>query len=211
VVVKKGPGAAVTVFILLCAVSCITVNVPIGGSDGEPVTRWYLSWNRPESSGPFLGGALRVKEFGAASDYSLTAMTLKHAEGALSEASEDRWATRIPLMLSEMLAGDLAAMGVFGSVFSYAASPQDMLLVEGFVREFGATRNTDGVWTAILDVDVILLGDRGNTLLFHKNYRLEREMGTVGIPEMVNQLNVLGEIWSETARGDIVSALLPRR
>jgi hypothetical protein len=36
-------------------------------------------------------------------------------------------------------------------------------------------------------------------------------MGTVGIPEMVNQLNVLGEIWSETARGDIVGALLPRR
>ncbi|MCK7522899.1 MAG: hypothetical protein MZV64_37095 [Ignavibacteriales bacterium] len=78
-----------------------------------------------------------------------------------------------------------------------------MLLVEGFVREFGATRNADGVWTAILDVDVILLGDRGSTLLLHKNYRLERVMGAVGIPEMVNQLNILGEIWSETARGDI--------
>lgn len=210
-VINKGPCAAITVCLLLCAVSCITVNVPIGGNDGEPVTRWYLSWNRPESSGPFLGGALRVKEFGAASDYSLSAMTLKYAEGTLSEASEDRWATRIPLMLSEMLASDLAASGIFGSVFSYAASPQDMLLVEGFVREFGATRNTEGVWTAILDIDVILLGDRGNTLLFHKNYRLERVMNIVGIPEMVNQLNVLGEIWSETARGDIVGVLLPRR
>jgi ABC-type uncharacterized transport system auxiliary subunit len=211
VVINKGPRAVLTVFILLCAASCITVNVPIGGNDGEPVTRWYLSWSRPESSGPFLGGALRVKEFGAASDYSLSAMTLKYAEGTLSEASEDRWATRIPLLLSEMLASDLAASGIFGSVFSYAASPQDMLLVEGFVREFGATRNTEGVWTAILDVDVILLGDRGNTLLLHKNYRLERVMNTVGIPEMVNQLNVLGEIWSETARGDILGVLLPRR
>lgn len=210
-VINKGPRAVLTVFILLCAASCITVNVPIGGNDGEPVTRWYLSWSRPESSGPFLGGALRVKEFGAASDYSLSAMTLKYAEGTLSEASEDRWATRIPLLLSEMLASDLAASGIFGSVFSYAASPQDMLLVEGFVREFGATRNTEGVWTAILDVDVILLGDRGNTLLLHKNYRLERVMNTVGIPEMVNQLNVLGEIWSETARGDILGVLLPRR
>ncbi|GEM_PF-765875 len=210
-VVRKCPGAVFAVFLLLCAVSCITVNVPIGGNDGTPVTRWYLSWSRPDPSGPFLGGVLRVKEFGASSDYSLTAMTLKYAEGTLSEASEDRWATRIPLMLSEMLACDFAASGVFSSVFSYAASSQDMLLVEGFVREFGATRNPDGVWTAILDVDVILLGDRGNTLLFHKNYRLERVMGTVGIPEMVNQLNILGEIWSETARGDIVGALLPRR
>lgn len=210
-VVNKGSGAAFTVFLLLCAVSCITVNVPIGGSDGEPVTRWYLSWDRPEPSGPFIGGALRVKEFGAASDYSLASMTLKYAEGTLAEATEDRWATRIPLMLSEMFASDLASSGIFGSVFSYAASPQDMLIAEGFVREFGATRNPEGVWTAILDVDVILLGDRGNTLLLHRNYRLERVMETVGIPEMVKQLNILGEIWSETARGDIVGALLPRR
>lgn len=210
-VVNKRAGAVFTAVFLLCAVSCITVNVPIGGNDGEPVTRWYLSWDRPEPAGPFIGGALRVKEFGAASDYSLTSMTLKYAGGTLAEAAEDRWATRIPLMLSEMFASDLAASGVFGSVFSYAASPQDMLLVEGFVREFGATRNQDGEWTAILDIDVILLGDRGNTLLLHRNYRLERVMGTVGIEEMVNQLNVLGEIWSETARGDIVGALLPRR
>lgn len=210
-VAKKRMCAVFTVCLLLCAVSCITVNVPIGGNDGTPATRWYLSWSRPDSTGPFLGGAIRVKEFGAASDYSLTSMTLKYSEGTLSEATEDRWATRIPLMLSEMFAADLSASGVFGSVFSYAASPQDMLLVEGFVREFGATRNAEGVWTAILDVDVILLGDRGNTLLLHRNYRLERAMGVVGIPEMVNQLNVLGEIWSETARGDIVSVLLPRR
>ncbi len=36
-------------------------------------------------------------------------------------------------------------------------------------------------------------------------------METEGIPEMVRQLDILGEIWSETARGDIISALLPRR
>lgn len=196
--------------LLLCA-SCITVNVPIGGSDGEPVTRWYLSWPEPDSTGPLLGGSLRVKEFGASSDYSLSSMTLRYEDGTLSEAAGDKWAARLPLVVSEMLARDFSVSGVFSSVFTYATSIQDQLLVEGFVREFGATRGADGLWTAVIDIDVTLFGDRGTTVLLHRNYRLQRPMDGIGIPEMVKQLNILGEIWSETARGDITSALLPRR
>ncbi len=198
-------------FLCLLAVSCITVNVPIGGNDGEPVTRWFLSWRLPEPSGPSLSGTLRVKEFGASSDYALSSMTLRYEDGTLAEPSGDRWASRLPLMLAEIFARDFAAAEVFPAVFTYATGIQDQLVVEGFVREFGATRNTEGLWTAVLDIDVTLLGDRGTTVQFHRNYRLTRLMSNVGVAEMVTQLNILGEIWSETARSDIISALLPRR
>ncbi len=206
----KHMGALVILACLL-GTSCITVNVPLSGGDGEPADRWFLAWPRPEPSGPLMGGSLRVKEFGASSDYSLSGMALRCENGTLAEAPGHRWASRLPLMLSEMLSRDLAASGVFSSVFVHATGVQDQLVVEGFVREFGATRNGDGVWTAVLDIDVSLLGDRGTTVLLHRNYRLERAMEAEGVPEMVRQLNVLGEIWSETARGDIISALLPRR
>lgn len=195
----------------LLLVSCITVNVPIGGNDGEPVTRWYLAWMKPDPSGPYIGGSIRIREFGASSDYSLSAMTLRYEDGTLTEAATDRWAARLPLLLSELLARDIGASGVFSSVFTYASGVQDQMVVEGFVREFGATRGSNGYWTAVVDIDVTLLGDRGTTVLLHRNYRLERTMDTVGIAGMVTQLNLLGEIWSETVRGDIVGALLPRR
>lgn len=206
----KHTGALVLLACLLGA-SCITVNVPLNGNDGEPAERWFLAWPQPEPSGPFLGGSVRVKEFGASSDYSLSGMNLRYENGTLAEAPVDRWASRLPLMLSEMLSRDLGASGVFSSVFVHATGVQDQLVVEGFVREFGAARNPEGVWTAVLDIDVSLLGDRGTMVLLHRNYRLERIMETEGIPEMVRQLDILGEIWSETARGDIISALLPRR
>lgn len=204
-------SAAIPLSLCLLAGSCITVKVPIGGSDGEPATRWSLTWPRAEETGPRLSGSVRVKEFGAASDYSLSAMTLRYEDGTVAEASGDRWATRLPLMLAETFARDLASSGVFSSVFTYATGIQDQFLVEGFVREFGASKNAEGLWTAVLDIDVTLLGDRGTSIIFHRNYRLTRGMNATGVREMVIQLNMLGEIWSETARGDIVSALLPRR
>ncbi len=209
-VVMKRFGLLAAVMVSLSS-SCITVNVPIGGNDGEPVTRWFLGWARPDPSGPFLGGSIRIREFGASPDYALSAMTLRYSDGTLTEASTDRWAARLPLMLSEILARDIGASGVFASVFTYATALQDQLVVEGFVREFGAVRDPEGRWTAVLDIDVTLLDNRGTTVLLHRGYRLERTMGEAGIAGMVAQLNILGEIWSESARGDIVGALLPRR
>jgi len=66
-------------------------------------------------------------------------------------------------------------------------------------------------WMVVFDVDVTLLGDRSTEVIFQNNYRFEHRMDVVGYSMLAEELSSLTEIWSEQVRGDLASALLPRR
>jgi hypothetical protein len=99
------------------------------------------------------------------------------------------------------------AEGSFPAVFRTATTVNDILTLEGYVREFGATQVDSTTWIAVLDVDVTLLGNRGAEILMQKNYRYQRRLPSTGFGELATQLSVLGATWSEEVRDDIRSVL----
>lgn len=198
----------VSISTMLLFAGCITVNVPLGGGETAPSFQWMLLWDPPEARRtPVVSSSLRVKDLEAAGSYQLSGMVIRHADGTLSESSDNRWATRPGAMLSEMLARDIMAEGSFPAVFRTAVTVNDMLTVEGYVREFGATQVDSTTWIAVFDVDVTLLSDRGAVILFQKNYRYERRMPSSGFEELSRQLSVLSSTWSEDVRSDFLDIL----
>jgi len=198
-------------FLLLFA-GCITVNVPLGGGETGPSFQWQLRWVSPVEPGEVIFlNSLRIKDFDAAGSYQLSGMVVRHSDGTLSESSSNRWATRPGAMLSEMLSRDLLIAGSYPAIFRTPTSVNDVLTVEGYVREFGATQVDSTTWIAVLDVDVTLLSSRGSEILMQKNYRYERRMPENGFASLTEQLSVLGSIWSETVISDMAGVLLQVR
>lgn len=191
---------------------CITVNIPLGGADTGPSFQWHLRWEPPIERGntifPYI---LRIKDFDASGNYQLSGMVVSYSDGRISESSNNRWATRPGAMLSEMLSRDLQATGHYPAIFRTATSLDDLLSVEGYVREFGATRVDSTTWKAVLDVDVTLLGNRGNEILLQQNYRYEKIMPETGFKALTEQMSFLGALWSEEVMTDIEAVLLPTR
>jgi len=198
-----------TATVILAATGCITVNVPLGGGETAPSYQWTLRWDPPERSqraGSF-SCPLRVKDLDAAGSYQLSGMVVAREGGTIRESSDNRWACRPGALLSDMLSRDLLAAGGFPGVFRTAASINDMLTIEGYVREFGAQQVDSTTWIAVFDVDVTLLGNRGVEILLQKNYRYQRRMPSPGFMELAEQLSVLSSTWSEAVRNDIYAAL----
>jgi len=200
--------AAVLSVILIAATGCITVNVPLGGGDVGPSYQWILKWAPPEEQRtPSSSIPIRIKDMEAAGSYQLSAMIVVNADGVLRESSDNRWAARPGALLSEMLSRDIMAECSFPAVFRTAASVSDVLTVEGYVREFGATQIDSTTWIAVLDVDVTLLGNRGAEIIMQKNYRYQRRLPSPGFSELAEQLSLLGAIWSEEVRSDFHTVL----
>ncbi len=198
----------VSVSTMLLFAGCITVNVPLGGGETDPSFQWMLLWDPPEAMRiPVVSSSIRVKDLEAGGSYQLSGMVVRHADGTVSESSDNRWVTRPGAMLSEMLARDIMAEGSFPAVFRTAVTVNDMLTVEGYVREFGATQVDSITWIAVFDVDVTLFSDRGAVMLFQKNYRYERRMPSSGFEELSRQLSVLSSTWSEDVRSDFLNIL----
>lgn len=197
---------------LLIFTGCITVNVPLGGGDLAPSFQWQLRWDAPiETGNQIFTNALRIKDFDASGSYQLSGMVVRHDDGSISESSSNRWVTRPGTMLGEMLSRDFQATGNYPSVFRIATSVDNLLTVEGYIREFGATQVDSITWIAVLDVDVTLMGNRGSEVLLQRNYRYERSMPETGFKTLSEQMSVIGALWSEAVMTDIASVLLPRR
>ena len=169
---------------------CITVNVPLGGGDSEPSFQWQLRWDSP---------------------IQLSGMVVTHVDGTIAESSSNRWVSRPGAMLSEMLSRDIQITGHYPAVFRTAASVADILTVEGYVREFGASQVDSTTWMAVLDVDVTLMSNRGSDVLMQKNYRFEKLMPESGFKALAEQMSLLGYLWSEEVMTDLAEVLLPRR
>ena len=197
---------------LLVFTGCITVNVPLGGGDSVPSFQWQLRWNPPIEPGNLVfSSILRIKDFDASGSYQLSGMVVTYHDGSIAESSDNRWVTRPGAMLSEMLSRDIQVTGNYPAVFRTATSADNLLTVEGYVREFGATQVDSTTWIAILDVDVSLMGNRGNDVLFQKNYRFEQHMAETGFKALADQMSLFGALWSQEVMTDIASVLLPRR
>jgi ABC-type uncharacterized transport system auxiliary subunit len=198
-----------TAFLLLLTTACITVNVPLGNGESVPMYQWTLRWAPPSEE--YRAGTfslpLRIKDLDASGSYQLSGMVVVRADGTLEESSDNRWAARPGAMLAEMLSRDIIAAGGFPAVFRTASSVNDIVTVEGYVREFGALQVDSTTWMAVLDVDVTLLGSRGAEILLQKNYRYQRRMPGPGFGELAEQLSALSATWAEAVRGDICSVL----
>lgn len=200
---------ALTASVILAMTGCITVNVPLGNGEAGPSYLWTLRWEAPaESQRPgAFAVPLRVKDLDAAGSYQLSGMVVIGMDGTVRESSDNRWASRPGALLSEMLSRDLLAAGGFPGVFRTAASVNDIVTIEGYVREFGAQQVDSTTWIAVLDVDVTLLGSRGVEILMQKNYRYQRRMPERGFGELSNQLSALSSTWSDAVRNDIYTVL----
>ena len=197
--------------LLLVFTGCITVNVPLGGGESVPSFQWELRWDIPsEPGGLIFSNALRIKDLDAAGSYQLSGMVVKRDDGTVTESSTNRWASRPGAMLSEMLSRDILARGNFPAVFRTATSVDNLFTVEGYIREFGATRVDSLTWIAVLDVDLTLFGDRGAVVLLQENYRYERRMDEPGFKPLADQMSVLGSLWSEAVMSDIAAVLIHR-
>ncbi len=203
---------AVSIAVLLIFTGCITVNVPLGGGDSSPSFQWLLRWDSPIEHGNLIfSNVLRIKDFDASGSYQLSGMVIRHNDGSISESSSNRWVTRPGAMLSEMFSRDLLATGNYPAIFRTAVSVDNVLTVEGYIREFGATQVDSTTWIAVLDIDVTLLASRGNEILFQQNYRYEKNMQDTGFKILAEEMSVIGALWSEAVMTDIAGVLLPRR
>ncbi len=196
---------------LMVSSSCITVNVPLGGGDSEPSFKWQLQWDAPQENGDVVfSSAIRVKDLDASGSYQLSGMVVRRMDGTITESSSNRWAARPGSMLGELLSRDLLLSGKYPAVFRTAASLDNMVTLEGYVREFGATQVDSLTWIAVLDVDVTLFGSRGSVVMLQNNYRYERRMAEPGFKSLADQMSELGAIWSEEVISDLVFVQIHR-
>ncbi len=191
---------------------CITVNVPLGGGDSQPSFQWQLRWDSPVEHGNLIySNILRVRDLEASGSYQLSGMVVRRSDGSITESSSNRWVSRPGAMLGELLSRDLQVTGNYPAIFRTAVSVNNVLTVEGYVREFGATQVDSTTWIAVLDVDVTLMGIRGNEVLLQRNYRYEKEMPETGFQTLADQMSLLGLQWSEAVMSDIAAILQPQR
>lgn len=209
---KKLVTVSIAALLIFTFTGCITVNVPLGGGDSSPSFQWFLRWDSPIEHGNLIfSNALRIKDFDASGGYQLSGMVVRYNDGSISESSSDRWVMRPGAMLSEMFSRDLQATGNYPAIFRTAVSVDNVLTVEGYLREFGATQVDSTTWIAVLDIDVTLLGSRGSEILFQQNYRYEKSMPDTGFKVLAEEMSVIGALWSEAVMTDIAGVLLPRR
>jgi len=196
---------------LLTAAGCINVNVRLGDELTGDVTFWELDYPRPAPSALKFERVIRVRDFSSSGVYELPSMVLRLANGSVVESASNRWSSRPSALLPVLLSRDLVAEETYTAVFLQTSTVTDRLVIDGYVREFGAVEVDSSTWMVVFDVDVTLLGDRSTEVIFQNNYRFEHRMDVVGYSMLAEELSSLTEIWSEQVRGDLASALLPRR
>ncbi len=193
---------------VLIFAGCITVNVPLGTGETGPTHQWLLQWEAPETPvSRTFSHPVRVRDFEGSGSYQLSGMVISRADGSIRESSDNRWAARPGAMLAEMLARDLQAAGGFPAVFRTAASVNEIVTIEGYVRQFGAVQKDSTTWMAVFDIDVTLMGSRGSEVIFQKNYRYSGQLPAPGFRELAETLSDLSETWSEQVREDLYSHL----
>jgi ABC-type uncharacterized transport system auxiliary subunit len=146
--------------ILFCLAAISTVaGCAAGGKPQDKIFQYVLEYPQPkkEASGPFAE-ALKVKRFSAAPAYNTTRMIFRESPFRREEYVFHKWRVNPADMVTDFLARDLRASGLFSAVFSGDASPDADLVLSGSVDEF-LESDDDKVWRAVLAITVTLLDE----------------------------------------------------
>lgn len=190
---------------------CITVNVPIGGEPGTAASVWTVEPKRPARSPVSTDHIVQIKDFAAAQPAQGIQIVVHSEDGTVNRAAGDVWSSRPTEFLPDILSRDMVAMGAWGAVLRKSTMLSEDIIVEGFVREFGGRVTGEGLWEAVLDVDVTALSGNGYRLLFQENYRFHWELEEPTYRALTEAMNILVGFWSEEVISDIWSAMLPVR
>jgi uncharacterized lipoprotein YmbA len=183
-------------FVLL---SCVRVNV---GSDSPDLVIHKLDYGLPNARERALDTVLRVYDFSATDEYDRKAFVLVLGDGTVQRTNLHQWATTPALALPDLLHRDLLAEASFRAVHRRGAVGGEELVIEGFVREFGA-RESKAEWAAVLDVDLLMRSTGVLQGQKQKTYRLTRVMPSEGYDVLAQTLSSLARDWSQEVRSDI--------
>jgi ABC-type uncharacterized transport system auxiliary subunit len=184
---------------LLLAVNCVRVNV---GSDSPTTIIHKLDYDVPLSGEKAYQNAVRVIDFSATTEYDRQSLVLVLANGTVQRTGFHQWAAKPALALADLLHRDLLAEGAFPVVHRRGAVEGGELVVEGFLREFGA-RETEGMWLAVLDVDLLMHHVASPEEDKQMTYRLTEALPRKGYIILAQTLSELVEEWSQAVRSDI--------
>jgi ABC-type uncharacterized transport system auxiliary subunit len=194
---------------VLLAVSCINVNIPMGGESSSAVV-WTLGRTAPDRWGVSSDYVIRVKDFSSTQILQRVDMIVSLEDGSLNRSGTNLWSARPMEFLPDELASDLMATGAWGAVLRQATMLSEDFVVEGFIRRFGGAE-AGGVWTAVLDVDITVLSGYDNSLVFQKNYCLSWDLPDPSYLALATGMASLVSVFNEEVMGDIWSTMLPVR
>jgi len=209
-VIRRPIIASIPSALALLTVSCINVNIPLGGDSASTAVVWMLDRPVPDPWGVSSDYVIRVKDFSSIQILQRVDMIVSLEDGSLNRSSTNLWSARPMEVLPDELASDLLASGAWGAVLRQATMLQEDFIVEGFIRRFGGAE-AGGVWTAILDVDITVLSGYDNSLVFQKNYSLSWDLPDPSYFALAAGMASLVGIFNEEVMGDIWSTMLPVR
>lgn len=183
-------------FVLL---SCVRVNV---GSDSPALVIHKLDCGLPGAGDWTFETEISVCDFLATDEYDRKALVLVLADGTVQRTGFHQWASTPALALPDILHRDLLAEASFRAVHRRGAVGGEELVIEGFVREFGA-RESRAEWAAVLDVDLLISSTGALRGLEQRTYRLSRAMPSEGYDVLAQTLSSLAQEWSQEVRSDI--------
>ena len=182
--------------VLLC---CVRVNV---GSDSPATVIHKLDYAPPRADERTLETVVRVFDFVVTAGYDRNALVLVLADGTVHRTGFHQWASPPGQALPDLLHRDLIAETSFPAVYRRGAVEGQELIIEGFVREFGA-RESNGAWAAVLDVDVLIRYAGRTEGKNQRTYRLSKPLSREGYQALAQVLSSLVQEWSQEVRFDI--------
>lgn len=194
---------------LLAAAGCAGKGKP-----EDRIFQYVLEYPKPgtEQTGPYAD-ALKVKRFSAAPAYNTTRMIFREAPFRRDEYVYHRWRVTPADLVTDFLARDLRASGLFSAVFSGDGSPDADLVLSGSVDEFLESDETKE-WKAILAVTVNLLDERepdiSRRVILQKSYSAEAVLGAKDPKELASAMSKAMALVSQLLISDMKEILRKR-
>ena len=167
---------------LLGLVLGLTMVLPSCASREPTAQDLFYSLDYPAPGGQGLAklaASIKVRRFSAAPGWSGSDMYYGSSKLELSSYNFHRWLVSPSDMVSDFLARDLRAAGVFRAVFSYHETETARFLVQGGVRRIQELDHKDGA-KAMLAVSVMLIDSEKSAVdqrvVFQRWYRAEHPM-----------------------------------
>lgn len=195
-----GRAFPATLVLLLC--SCVTFKVAPETSD---VTVWDLGggWERVPAGMAEMG--VLVRDFDVDPTYDRTDMVRKWDDGRIAMSSANRWVSTPGELLPDILATDLLRDSTYRCVLRAPVSALADATVDGRIVSIGAIES-EGSWTAVLEVSANVYGPGGSKVLFQRLYRYTEPILTDEYSEMARTLSSLVGKWSVEFRRDLAAA-----
>ncbi len=187
--------------LVLAASSCITVR--LSGASGSSCI-YQVSTPAP---GRVRGvdASIRLRDFTSSIEYDRTDMVLVDVSGRVTRSGGHRWASSPSTALGDILARDLVSEGFFSVVYRRSMLGEEDMVLEGYVREYGA-RETPAGWIALIDTEILLFLSSGGRPVLQAQLRFEAPLDSLGYPALAEAMNGLVLQWSDSTRSVIRSA-----